>query len=43
MAKECFLLVLSTPKNSGYFINVILGSDDRFKEMKKIIEVLENY
>jgi len=42
-AGECFLLVLMTPKNSGYFINIILGSNDRFKEMRKIIEVLENY
>lgn len=43
MAGECFLLVLKAPKNSGYFINIILGSEYRFEEMREIIEVLENY
>lgn len=42
-AGECFLLVLKTPENNGYFINIILGSNDRFKEMRKLIEVIENY
>lgn len=36
-AGECFLLVLRTPENKGYFINIILGSDDRFEEMRKLI------
>lgn len=36
-AKECFLMVLPKPKGEGYLINVILGADNRFKEMKKII------
>lgn len=36
-AGGCLLLVLESPRN-GYFINVILGSDDRFGEMRKLIE-----
>ena len=39
-AKGCLLLVLKTPKQE-YLINVILGSEDRFGEMKKIIDSLE--
>ena len=39
-AKQCFLVILPKPKGEGYLINVILGSDDRFKEMKKIINWL---
>ena len=34
----CFLLVLKAPKNKGYLINVILGSNDRFGEMRKLID-----
>jgi D-alanyl-D-alanine carboxypeptidase len=36
-ANGCFALVLKVTDN-GYLINVILGSDDRFGEMKKIID-----
>lgn len=36
-AKGCLLLVVENPKNNDYFINVILGADDRFSEMKKLI------
>ncbi len=36
-AKGCLLLILNNPKNNDYLINVILGSDNRFSEMKKII------
>ena len=36
-AKGCLLLVLNNPKNSDYLINIILGADDRFSEMKKLI------
>lgn len=39
-AKGCLLLILANPKNSSYFINVILGSDDRFGEMKKLVEAM---
>jgi D-alanyl-D-alanine carboxypeptidase len=36
-AKGCLLLVINNPKNNGYLINIILGADDRFLEMKKLI------
>jgi len=36
-AGECLLLILKVSKNNGYLINVVLGSDDRFGDMKKII------
>jgi len=37
LAKGCLLLAISNPQNDDYFINVVLGADDRFLEMKKII------
>lgn len=36
-AKGCLLLVLNNAKNNDHIINVLLGSADRFAEMKKII------
>jgi D-alanyl-D-alanine carboxypeptidase len=38
-AKGCLLLAIKDLKNDGYFINVILGADDRFLEMKKLINL----
>ena len=38
-ANGCLLLVINNPKNNDYIINVILGADDRFLEMKKIINL----
>jgi len=37
-AKGCLLLVINNPKNNDYYINVILGADDRFSEMKKLFD-----
>ncbi len=38
MAKECFILVIKSPRNEdGFIVNVILGSDNRFKDMKQLI------
>lgn len=37
-AQGCLLLVLEAPKHQGFLINVILGSQDRFGEMKKLID-----
>ncbi len=37
IAKGCLLLVLTNPSNQNYIINIILGADDRFSEMKKLI------
>ena len=39
-AQGCLLLVYGTPQNRGKIINVILGSEDRFGEMKKLINWL---
>ena len=37
-AQGCLLIVLKNPKSEGYFINVVLGSKDRFADMRKIIK-----
>jgi D-alanyl-D-alanine carboxypeptidase len=36
-AKGCLLLVINDSKTNDYIINVILGADDRFSEMEKLI------
>jgi len=36
-AKGCLVLAVKNPKNNDFIINVILGSDDRFSEMEKLI------
>jgi len=38
-ANGCFVLVLKVVDN-GYLINIILGSDDRFGEMKQLVDWL---
>lgn len=35
-AKGCLVIVLESPQFKGYFINIILGSENRFEEMKKL-------
>lgn len=37
MAGQCLLIVFKNPEDEGYIINVILGSQDRFEDMKKLI------
>lgn len=37
-AQQCLLTVVKDEQGEGYYINVILGSNDRFGEMKKLIE-----
>jgi len=37
-AKGCLLLITKNSKDNNYLINVILGADDRFLEMKKMID-----
>lgn len=39
-AGGCLLLVLKNPSKNSYFINVILGAEDRFEEMQKLIELI---
>jgi len=34
----CLLLAINNPKNNDYLINIILGADDRFAEMRKLID-----
>ncbi len=41
-AGQCLLLVLESSKGDGYLINVILGSEDRFKEMDSLINYVES-
>ena len=36
-AGQCILLVLKSPNNDGYLINIILKSNDRFGEMKSLV------
>jgi len=36
-AQGCLLLAIKAPKDRGVIINIILGSPDRFEEMKKLI------
>ena len=40
-AKGCFLLVLETPKNKGFLINVILGTENRLTEMERLINLIQ--
>lgn len=37
-AKGCLVLVLKNRETRGYLVNVILGSDNRFEEMKKMVD-----
>ncbi len=40
----CLLIILEAPDEKGYIINVILGAEDRFKEMRKLINfVYDSY
>lgn len=36
-AKGCLVIVMGDPKTNNYLINVVLGSNDRFSEMKNLI------
>lgn len=43
-ARGCLILVLRAPKQNGCLINVILGSGDKFEEMKKLTNwVFQSY
>ena len=35
---DCLLLIIQAPQNKGHVINVVLNSQDRFEEMKKLID-----
>ncbi len=38
LAKKCLLAITEAPRGNGYLVNIILGSQDNFGEMKKIID-----
>ena len=40
-AKKCLFLIIKAPKNQGVIINVILGSEEHFAEMQKLIDWLK--
>ena len=37
LAKGCLVLVLKSPKDQGYLVNVVLGAEDRFPQMKTLV------
>ncbi|MCP6726670.1 MAG: serine hydrolase [Patescibacteria group bacterium] len=37
-AKGALILVLESPKDKGYLINIVLGSNDRFGDMREMVE-----
>lgn len=37
-AQGCLILILKGPKNKGYLIQVILGAENRFEQMKKMVD-----
>ncbi len=37
-AKGCLLIIMKAPDKKGYLVHVVLGSEDRFGEMEKMIE-----
>ena len=38
LAQGCLILILQSPENKGYTVNVILGAGDRFGEMRKLVD-----
>ena len=43
-ARQCLLLAVEAPNEKGYLINIILGSESRFDEMRTLINWLsESY
>lgn len=41
-AKGCLILIIEAPKNKGKIINIILGSENRFEEMRKLTNWLNS-
>ena len=37
-ARGCFMAIQKSPQQDGYIINIVLGAEDRFLEMKKMID-----
>ena len=44
LAKESLILLLESPDRNGYIVNVVLGSEDRFVEMRTLLRwILQSY
>ena len=44
LAKESLILLLESPDHKGYIVNVVLGSEDRFLEMRTLLQwILQSY
>lgn len=41
-AGKCLVLVVQAPKDKGFIVNIILNSENRFEEMKKLIDWTED-
>ena len=41
LASGCLILIVKAPKEKGYLINVILGSENRFEDMEKLLNWVE--
>lgn len=41
-AGGCLLIILDDPDSGDYYINIVLGAKDRFAEMRKIINLIQN-
>jgi D-alanyl-D-alanine carboxypeptidase len=40
LAGKCLMIVIKSPDNLGYIVSVVLGSENRFSDMEKIINPL---
>jgi D-alanyl-D-alanine carboxypeptidase len=44
LAKESLIMLLESPDYKGYIVNVVLGSQDRFLEMRTLLGwILQSY
>ena len=44
LAKEYLILLLESPDHRGYVVNVLVGSEDRFREMQTLLDwILQSY
>ena len=41
-ALGCLIVIYQAPDRSGYIINVVLGSENRFEDMKALMSWLED-
>ncbi len=41
-ARGCFMVIQKTGPNGNYFVHIVLGAEDRFLEMQKLINLVQN-